>query len=79
MSEHTPEVVPPSSEPDSATATGTGDPSDGVTPPEDPSETASTSGLGTVEDQQGSDASGGAPYSLDGDPNPTEPASPSGT
>ena len=80
MSESTPEVVPPSSEPDSATATGTGSHSGGATPPPDPSESASTSGLGTMDEQQGDGApSGGAPYSLDGDENPTEPASPSGT
>lgn len=73
------EVVPPSDEPDAATVTGTGHEPSGTTPPPDPDEGASTSGLGTQSDQQGSGSSGGAPYSLDGDENPTEPRSPSGT
>ena len=79
MSESTPEAVPPSNEPDAAVATGSGHPqSSGPAP--DPSTDASTSGLGTMDEQQASGApSGGAPYSLDGDENPSEPASPSGT
>ena len=77
------EVVAPSPEPDAATATGTGHESGGATPPPDPSQSASTSGLGTADSQQSGGSptggSGGAAYSLDGDENPTEPASPSGT
>ena len=74
------EVVAPSPEPDAATATGTGHETGGSTPPPDPSQSASTSGLGTAEQQQsGGSPTGGAAYSLDGDDNPTEQASPSGT
>ena len=81
MSESTPEVVPPSNEPDAAVATGSGEGSGGATPPPSPSEGASTSGLGTQASQHG-DADGGdeAPYDLDGEQaNPTQPQSPSGT
>ena len=79
MTDMTPEVVPPSDEPDAAVATGSGDDTAGATPPEGASEMAGTGGLGTVADQQGGSAQGGAAYSLDGDENPTEPQSPSGT
>ena len=80
MTEPTPEVVPPSSEPDAAVATGSGHETGGATPPPPPSESAGTGGVGTAADQQGDTAEGGAPYSLDGgDANPTDPASPSGT
>ena len=79
MTDMTPEVVPPSNEPDAAVAGGSGSGSGGATPPEDPAATAGTGGLGTVAGQQGSSAEGGAAYSLDGDENPTEPQSPSGT
>ena len=81
MTDNTPEVVPPSPEPDAGVGTGSGQPqSEGAGPAPHPSTAASTSGLGTMDEQQGSGGqSGGAPYSLDGDENPTEPASPSGT
>ena len=79
MTDMSPEVVPPSSEPDAAVGTGSGHDSGGATPPPDPSESAGTGGVGSVSDQQGSSAEGGAAYSLDGDDNPTGQASPSGT
>jgi hypothetical protein len=79
MTDMTPEVVPPSDEPNAAVATGSGHQPGGATPPRDSSEVAGTGGVGTVADQQGSSAQGGAAYSLDGDENPTQPQSPSGT
>ncbi len=79
MTDMTPEVVPPSDEPDAAVATGSGHDGGGTTPQPDPAEAAGTGGIGTVADQQGSSAGGGAAYSLDGDENPTEPQSPSGS
>ena len=76
-----PEVVPPSDEPDAAVGTGSGRDAQAATPP--PDDSASTSGLGTHDEQQGSStggSSGGdAPYSLSGGTNETEPKSPSGT
>ena len=79
MTDSNREVVPPSPEPDAAAGTGSGAASGGSATPPDPSRDASTSGLGTMDEQQGDSAEGGAPYSLDGDENPTSPASPSGT
>ena len=72
------EVVPPSTEPDAAVGTGSGAPREGAPPP-DPEQAASTSGLGTQDQQHGEPDDGPAPYSLDGDDNPTEQRSPSGT
>ena len=77
MSESSPEVVPPSSEPDAAVGTGSGRDAQAVTPP--PDSGASTSGVGTQESQRGASAQGGAPYSLSGHDDSTGPKSPSGT
>lgn len=73
------ETVPPSPDPDSATATGTGGSSGGAAVP--PADSASTSGLGTHDEQQGDPGTAPeAPYDLDDqEANPTEPRSPSGT
>ena len=75
------ETVPPSPEPDAAAATGTsGDKQ--AAPPPSPGSSAGTGGIGTVDEQQGSSASGGAPYQLtdDGPGDPEQPPqSPSGT
>jgi hypothetical protein len=78
MSQHR-ESVPPSPDPDAAVGTGSGHDPGGVTPPPEPSEGASTTGLGSAASQQGETPPGNAPYSLDGDENPTEKQSPSGT
>ncbi len=76
-----PEIVPPSDEPDAAVSTGSGRDAQGATPP--PGDSASTSGLGTHDEQQsgasGGSSGGDAPYSLSGGANETEPESPSGT
>ena len=72
-----PETVPPSDEPDAAVGTGSGRDVRAVTPP--PADSASTSGLGTHDEQQGGSAKGGAPYSLSGGDDDADPASPSGT
>lgn len=81
-----PEHVQPSSEPDAAVATGSGGRDDAgeQVPPVPPSESASTSGLGSQADQQaaGGPPPGDAPYDLapeQPDPQDTEPRSPSGT
>ena len=82
MSSSSPEVVPPSSEPDAAVATGSGRDA-GATPPPPPTESASTSGLGPQTEQQGSSAKGDAPYDLSGTGDSTDDGtgaqSPSGT
>ncbi len=62
---NTPEVVPPSSEPDAAVSTGSGGSGSGATPPPPPSQSAGTGGVGTQEEQQGSGAPpADAPYDL---------------
>ncbi len=76
-----PETVSPSPEPDAAAATGPSGEKDAAPPPP-ASSSAGTGGLGTVDDQQGSSAHGGAPYDLgdDGPRDPDQPPqSPSGT
>ena len=78
MTSSSPEVVPPSSEPDAAVATGSGREA-GATPPPPPSPSAGTGGIGTQSEQQGSSAQGGAPYDLDGSDDSTAPQGPSGT
>lgn len=73
-----PEVVPPSSEPDANVSTGAGGDQSGATPPPPPDESASTSGLGTADQQLGSAPPGDAPYDLTPD-GPDDTKSPSGT
>ena len=58
-----PEIVQPSSEPDAAVSTGSGGSQEGAPPPP-PAQAASTSGVGTVEDQQGSAPPADALYDL---------------
>ena len=75
------ETVPPSPEPDAAAATGTSGEKDAAPPPS-PEASAGTGGIGTAGEQQGSSASGDAPYDLsdDGPRDPDQPPqSPSGT
>jgi hypothetical protein len=78
---HEPETVPPSEEPDAATATGTGSSSGGATPPPPSEQSASTGGLGPQTDQKGDGAPPGdapldlSPSGVDDQP----PQSPSGT
>ena len=78
MTSSSPEVVPPSNEPDAAVATGSGREA-GATPPPPPSQSAGTGGIGTQSEQQGSSAPGGAPYDLGGSDDSTTPQGPSGT
>ena len=68
-----PEIVPPSSEPDAATASGTGT-DKAAAPPPPPEESAGTGGVGTEADRQaGSSAPpANAPYSLSGETNPAQ-------
>lgn len=65
MTSSSPEVVPPSSDPDAAVSTGSA--GDGKAAAAPPADGASTSGLGPQTEQQGGSAKGGAPYSLTGD------------
>jgi hypothetical protein len=76
-----PETVPPSQEPDSATATGTGGEHDAAAPPAD---SASTSGLGPQSEQRAPGGSAAPPAESPSDVSGsgtavTEPQSPSGT
>ena len=75
-----PEIVPPSSEPDAATASGTGSPKAAVPPPP-PEQSAGMGGVGTEAERQagGQAPPAEAPYSLTGDSNPTDTTSGSGT
>jgi hypothetical protein len=75
------EAVPPSSEPDAATATGTGRDASGATPPPPAEESASTRGLGSEEQlKKGASAPpGDAPLDLTPDENDASPRSDSGT
>jgi hypothetical protein len=72
-----PEIVPPSDEPDAAVGTGSGRDAQAATRP--PDNSASTSGLGTHDEQQGASAKGGAAYQLSGSDDDGPPRSPSGT
>lgn len=61
------ETVPPSPEPEAATAAGTGADKPAA-PPTPPEESAGTTGMGTASDQQGAGAPpGDAPYDLSDD------------
>lgn len=75
-----PEIVPPSSEPDAATATGTGSPR-AAEPPPPLEESAGMGGVGTEAERSasGSAPPANAPYSLTGESNETDSASGSGT
>ncbi len=75
-----PEVVPPSSEPDAATASGTGSPK-AAAPPPPLEESAGMGGVGTEAERSagGHAPPADAPYSLTGDSNPTDNAAGSGT
>jgi hypothetical protein len=60
------ETVPPSDDPDAATATGTGGASPGATAPPPAEQSAGTGGVGTEADRQahGGPPPGDAPYDL---------------
>ena len=79
MTDPTPEVVPPSSEPDAAVSTGSGRDAQGGTPPPPPEQSAGTGGIGTQEQQQGGSTGEGAPYSLTESDDTGGAQSPSGT
>lgn len=79
MTEH--ESVPPSSEPDAATATGTGRGGAAAAPPPPPQESASTGGAGGEEQRKagGSPPPGNAPLDLGDGGDDQPPRSDSGT
>lgn len=79
MSEH--ETVPPSSEPDAATATGTGRDASAGVPPPPKEDSAKTGGLGSEDERTaaGAPPPGNAPLDLSPGGDDRDPKSDSGT